>query len=266
MFQRLIEQERAICQVLSMDPKCVYLKPRWQDTEVMECIVTSLSPVSDLTDILSAEERVTTSCLRPLISHLCEMLSCKEGDPDLKVDIQERILEYMKAKYVDMGVRKLINISACLDPRFMLTYSNDEEITFVRLKIVEEGKMIAKRLEETTPESTEPSQQQDSDPPKKKRKLVDILSKVTISRNKTLNNKERVNDELTRYLQCPQPEMKSNPLQWWKCHQNNFPILSHLARKYLSICATKGYSVLVAISSLQNVHALSRIKLTNWYF
>ena len=74
MFQRLIEQERAICQVLSMDPKCAHLKPWWQDTEVMECIVTSLSPVSDLTDILSAEERVTASCLRPLISHLCEML------------------------------------------------------------------------------------------------------------------------------------------------------------------------------------------------
>lgn len=46
----------------------------------------------------------------------------------------------------------------------------------------------------------------------------------------------------TRYLQCPQPEVKSNPLQWWKCHQNSFPILSHLARKYLSVCATSSPS------------------------
>ena len=100
------------------------------------------------------------------------MRCCKEGDPDLKVDIQERILEYMKAKYVDTGVRKLINISACLDLRFILTYSNDEKIIFVRQKIVEEGKMIARRLEETTPESMEPSQQQDSDPPKKRENLL----------------------------------------------------------------------------------------------
>ena len=104
MLQRLIEQERAICQVLSMDPKSVHLKPQWQDTEVMECIVTSLSPVSDLTNILSAEERVTASCLRPLISHLCEALSCEEGDADLKVDIQQRIVQYMKGKYEDMDV------------------------------------------------------------------------------------------------------------------------------------------------------------------
>lgn len=49
-----------------------------------------------MTDILSAEERVTASCLRPLISHLCEVLACDEGDTDPKVDIQERIVEYMK--------------------------------------------------------------------------------------------------------------------------------------------------------------------------
>ena len=90
MMQRLIEQERAICQVLSMDPKSIHLKPQWQDTRVMKCIVTAPSPVSDLSDILSAEERVTASCLRPLISHLCEALACDEGDADLKVDMQRQ--------------------------------------------------------------------------------------------------------------------------------------------------------------------------------
>ena len=83
----------------------------------MECIVTALSPVSD---ILSAEEKVTASCLRSLINHLCETLVCTEEDAELKVDIQERIVEYMKAKYEDTAVKKVINISTCLDPRFML--------------------------------------------------------------------------------------------------------------------------------------------------
>ena len=73
----------------------------------MECIVTALSPVSDMTNILSAEERVTASCLRPLISHLCEALGCD----DLKMDIQDRIVEYMKAKYEEMAVKKLIYVN-----------------------------------------------------------------------------------------------------------------------------------------------------------
>ena len=132
-------------------------------------------------------------------------------------------------------------MSTCLDPRFML-------VTFVQEKIVEEGKIIARRLEEEIPpqlpESTEPSQQQKNslDPPNKKRKLVDILSKVMTSRNEVLNNEERVQEELIRYLQCPQPEVKSSPLEWWKGQQKNFPILSHLAKKYLSVCATSSPS------------------------
>ena len=206
MMKRLIEQERAICQVLSMDPKSVYLKSRWQDTEVMECIATALSPVSDLIDILLAEEKVT-ACLRPLISHLCEVLACREGDPELKVDIQEKIVEYMKGKYEDTTVKELINISTCSDPRFMLNYCTQEEAILEQQNVVEEGKLIARRLEEEinpsltqsseSTLSTELSQHPDPHPPSKKRKLVDILTKVSTSRNEVLNNEDRIQNELT---------------------------------------------------------------------
>ena len=42
MLQRLLKQEKAVCQVLSTDPKTTNLKLRWQDTEVMESIVAAL--------------------------------------------------------------------------------------------------------------------------------------------------------------------------------------------------------------------------------
>ena len=44
MPHRILEQERAIAQVHNNDPQTTYLKPRWQDTEVMESIVSALSP------------------------------------------------------------------------------------------------------------------------------------------------------------------------------------------------------------------------------
>ena len=88
MLHRLLEQERALVQILGADPKTIHLKPRWQDTEVMESVVSALKPVSDLTDILSGEERVTASCLKPLLNHLHnEALAEKEGDTTLKSDI-----------------------------------------------------------------------------------------------------------------------------------------------------------------------------------
>ena len=55
MLDRILEQERALVQILGADPKTAHLKPCWQDTEVMESIVSALKPISDLTDILSGE-------------------------------------------------------------------------------------------------------------------------------------------------------------------------------------------------------------------
>ena len=69
MLHQILEQERALAQVLNDNPKTTHLKPWWQDTEVMESIVSALKPVSDFTDILSAEEHVIASCLKPLLNH-----------------------------------------------------------------------------------------------------------------------------------------------------------------------------------------------------
>ena len=91
MLHRVLEQETALVQILGADPKTIPLKPSWQDTEVMESVVSALKPVSDLTDMLSGEERVTASCLKPLLNHLhSEALAEKEGDTTLKSDIQKR--------------------------------------------------------------------------------------------------------------------------------------------------------------------------------
>ena len=99
MLHRILEQKRAIAQVLNNDPRITHLKPQWQDTEVMESIVSALKPISDFTDILSAEERVTASCLKALLNHLHnKALAQNEGDTTLKSGIQKRIKEYIRKK------------------------------------------------------------------------------------------------------------------------------------------------------------------------
>ena len=111
----------------------------------MESVVSALKPISDLTDILSGEERVTASCLKPLLNHLYnEALAEKEGDTTLKSDIQQRIKEYMKRKYDDESVMSTLNISCCLDPRFMLKYCDDDEAIAIRQSIIQQGLVIAR--------------------------------------------------------------------------------------------------------------------------
>ena len=76
---------------------------------------------------------------------------------------------------------------ACsLDPRFMMNYLSEEEIAIIRCKIIDEGKLIQRRIDESMPtaahqdtEEVEESTSQTS--VNKKRKLVDMLSKASTS-------------------------------------------------------------------------------------
>jgi len=45
-------------------------------------------------------------------------------------------------------------------------------------------------------------------------------------------------NEIMRYLRCPDEPKNVDPLLWWRDHKSSYPILSKLARKYLSIPST----------------------------
>jgi len=47
-----------------------------------------------------------------------------------------------------------------------------------------------------------------------------------------------VDNKVNEYLSMPQISLKNDPFKWWAGNQDRFPILSRLAKKYLSISAT----------------------------
>ena len=67
MVSRILEQEEAIRVVLSTDRKTSHLVPTWQDIDVLQSIHQALSPLCNLTDILSGEDYVTVSAVIPLM-------------------------------------------------------------------------------------------------------------------------------------------------------------------------------------------------------
>ena len=57
----------------------------------MESVMSALKPVSDLIEILSGEEHVTASGLKPMSNHMHNEVLAEKGDTTLKSDIQIRI-------------------------------------------------------------------------------------------------------------------------------------------------------------------------------
>ena len=48
----------------------------------------------------------------------------------------------------------------------------------------------------------------------------------------------RVDTEIRRYLQEEALDSHADPLVWWRDNSVRFPLLSKVARKYMTICAT----------------------------
>ena len=91
MVARVLEQKKAVRQVLSSDRKTAHLIATWQDIEVLESLNKALAPLADLTDIISGEDYVTVSYVRLLLHHIyTEALSVHSDDTRLTKDNKEK--------------------------------------------------------------------------------------------------------------------------------------------------------------------------------
>lgn len=79
-------------------------------------------------------------------------------------------------------------------------------------------------------------------PQLKKRKSLSSFFKKSLAEADPLTHNARIKGELSAYLLSPETDADSDPLQWWRLHEADFPRLSQMAKKYLSIPATSAPS------------------------
>lgn len=69
MIEQVLQQQRAISQVLASDKKTRHLVLTWQDLEVLKSVHKALKPLVEFTDALSGEDYVTVSFVKPVLLH-----------------------------------------------------------------------------------------------------------------------------------------------------------------------------------------------------
>ncbi|XP_056134808.1 maspardin isoform X2 [Lampris incognitus] len=146
MIRRVLEQQKAITQVLSNDRKTRHLTPSWQDIEVLEAIKKSLSPLVEFTDALSGEQYVSVSFVKPTL-HLfsTSILAVQEDDTDLSKCIKQKIVDYLKDKYDNAPTQELLDMASALDPRFKLKYVTEENGGSIEAGLTSEMKTVMER-------------------------------------------------------------------------------------------------------------------------
>ena len=88
-------------------------------------------------------------------------------------------------------------------------------------------------------QNTDTSEQQPGPPPTKKKSWLQRILGPTVGETSSgLTPSQVVAKEFDQYFHYPKVDLETNPLEWWKLNNKQFPLVSKLARRYWCVCAT----------------------------
>lgn len=147
MIDRVLEQQKALSQVLSADRKTRHLVPQWQDTDVLESVSKALGPLQEFTDALSSENYISVSYVKPVLHLLnTKILAVKDEDTDLTKTIKSKILNYINKHYEDETTQELLDIATFLDPRFKTNYTDEDKLPNIKARVMSDMDMSSHKV------------------------------------------------------------------------------------------------------------------------
>ena len=181
--------------------------------------------------LLGGEKFSTGSVVLPFLNKLKRVLEVTEDDPvyiakfkrDLGLDLERRCDANLN--------EELLRKASFFDKRyFSLKFLSEEE----RVTVLEEIRLELKDLEEKakTQQLLEVHDEVNQNPPKKRRLLG---SWSDSDDEEEVQNAEA---ELASYQAERKLKGDGCPFSWWRDRRGSYPLMSRLARKYLSVQAT----------------------------
>lgn len=152
-------------------------------------------------------------------SILTDILAPQEEDTDLTKSIKRSILEYLNDKYSDPETSRLLNMCSLTDPRFKITYIEDNKIQEVKSQAVDEVESLLANTHsesDTVESSSTASAEAPSEPTARKSKTLGTFFKqaTSSSSSRALSQREAIEKEMEIYLPSVDADGDTNPLRW----------------------------------------------------
>ncbi|KAK0132988.1 Zinc finger BED domain-containing protein 1 [Merluccius polli] len=241
MINRILEQQKALHEVLSEDRNTRHLILGHQDPDVLESVSKALGSLLEFTAALSGEDYVSVSHIKPILNLFnTTILAPEEGDTDMTKSLKKKML-YMNSKYEERVTQELLDVASFVDPRYKTQYISVNDIPIIKARLVSEMKTMEHKpkimhsVECTRVEEVSPPVVGGGPPPTKKAKksLASFFKISTASATVPIDPTAVIEAELSAYMQSSTIDNEEDPLLWWRTHKVNFPRLSNMARKYL---------------------------------
>lgn len=147
MINRILEQQKALHEVLSEDRNTRHLILGYQDLDVLESVSKALGPLLEFTDALLGEDYVSVSHIKPVLSLFnTTILAPEEGDTDMTKSLKNKILEYLNSKYVERVTQELLDVASFLDPRYKTQCISVNDVPIIKARLVSEMKMMEHKV------------------------------------------------------------------------------------------------------------------------
>ncbi|OCT73061.1 E3 SUMO-protein ligase ZBED1 isoform X1 [Xenopus laevis] len=213
------------------------------DWSILQDAVEILKPLAIATSTFTKDQFAGLSLVKPVITSLLyKHLAPNEWDSDFSKTIKKTIHEDLSFKYADHEVNRVLNLACALDPRFrgLDFLSQPDRVETLHLLKLEASNLAKLQTTEPTCVTPEPL---NSKPPIKKVKqdsgiefLLGDLCSVRNSSVSTVN--QQAEQEISSFQTSEASSLCQDPLQWWKMHHTQYPLLARAARKLLAIPAT----------------------------
>lgn len=232
LCSRFLENQLPICKMLQDYPSKRYLMPEGSEITAIEDFLKSTTFLKEITTTLSGENYTTASSILPLYRKIKKNLELNEQDSELAKKIKTDILMPLFERYENEPLLTLLRMSSFCDPRFRLGFTDSAlEIKEIAMQYLNDL-YLNQDDESSVREITVPVATQN----KGLSKLLEDEDEP--SHEPTLNPRIKSEMEINNYLAMPKISLDENPLIWWKSHQNSFPKLKSLARKFLAFQGT----------------------------
>ncbi|XP_038133614.1 E3 SUMO-protein ligase ZBED1-like [Cyprinodon tularosa] len=261
MLERFLEQQPAIhaallsTEVRKSEKEICTLTD--SDITTAEEVVAAMKPMKVATLAVSEEASPTLSIVAPLHAQLIHELQDKPSDSTLTRELKTAMYQDLNKRY--LNEKEALYKASALDPRFKaLPFLSEDEREDVYNGITAEATRTKWALQQSTSGLQSDSMDVDNGSPNPKQEDMSAASSSKTSKRCSLADllgqaygagaagpakklktaEDQAKDEMARYKEEASLALSDNPLGWWKEHESQYPFLSRVAKKHLSIPGT----------------------------
>jgi len=231
MLKSVQEQKMALAAYAAENSNVQQLSSHQLD--IMKRVIEILSPIEEITRSISAD-LASVSIIIPYLRILIRALEKNTDDSGIRT-MKSGLLHSLRVRFTGIEEKKQLSLATFLDPRFKDKFFSNNIIkaTIKELLLEEMSTLDTGLLGNTEMEGpTRPNRVC----PLKSSILLDVFLEIVADNSEDLPTSA---SEVDRYLSVPLIDFKSgDPFLWWSQHCPEYPVLSKLARRFLSTPAT----------------------------